>query len=202
MENATLIVLQFYHDWFSHIVRFDDVSIFLAPLEIVMKPLIQYSRLCSALGSLKKKKIFVILIKTFCRFAGCLALMKGFPRRVFESERDYIGESLRCRNIIRLGLLSWKSRYPVRKLNCNKKSLFYKCFRKRVNESNPIVCCDWCILAARKNGSLGHVINPLLTKREVKMAECWPCFFVRFYWFLIWVPEIFLARLPVSVKSL
>lgn len=106
MENATLIVLQFYHDWFPNIVRLDDVSIFLAPLEIVMKPLIQYSRLCSALGSLKKKNYFVILIKTICRFAGCLALMKGFPRGVFESERDYIDEILRCRNIILLGLLS------------------------------------------------------------------------------------------------
>ena len=57
MENATLIVLQFYHDWFSHIVRLDYVSIFLTPLEIVMKPLIQYGWLCSALGSLKKKKL-------------------------------------------------------------------------------------------------------------------------------------------------
>lgn len=62
-------------------------------------------------------------------------------------------------------------------MNCNKNSLFYDCFRERVNESKPIVCCDWCILAARKNGFIGLIINPLLTKSEVKMAECGPFFF-------------------------
>ena len=82
MENATLIVLQFYHDWFSHIFRLDDVSIFLAPLEIVMKPLIHHGRLCSALGSLKKK-IFSYTnedILSFCRMSGTYeeVSQKGF----------------------------------------------------------------------------------------------------------------------------
>ena len=45
---------------------------------------------------------------------------------------------------------------------------------------NPIVCCDWCILAARKNGSLGHIINPLLTKREVNWLNVGLVFFCVF----------------------
>lgn len=82
MENSALIVLQFYHDWFSHIFRLDDVSIFLAPLEIVMKPLIQYGRLCSALGPLKKKILLLHneAILSFCRMSGIYeeVSQKGF----------------------------------------------------------------------------------------------------------------------------
>ena len=35
----------------------------------------------------------------------------------------------------------------------------------------------------------------------VKMADYWPLSFVRFYSMIPWVPETFLARFPVSVKS-
>lgn len=116
-------------------------------------------------------------MKPFCRFAGCLAFMKRFPRRVFESERDYIEEILRCRNILRLGLLSWTSRYPIRKLNCDKKGLFYDCFREGANEANRVL---WLVYI----GSLGHIINSLLTKREVKWLNVGLVCFVFFCLFI------------------
>lgn len=51
MEPATLVILQFYHQGFTHILCIYDICIFLVLLKIIEKPLIQDNWLSSSLGA-------------------------------------------------------------------------------------------------------------------------------------------------------
>lgn len=54
MKQTTLIILQLYHQRFTHIHSLDDIRIFLTFLKIVVKPMIQDDWLSSCLGAWRK----------------------------------------------------------------------------------------------------------------------------------------------------